>query len=126
MLFETLLSMQAQTSAQVGESTEAKVLRLANDIFLNTPDELNYEQTAKLIGLHRSPLEVVLLQEIERYNVLLRRMKTYLRDLQKGIKGLVVMSTELEDIYHAVNEGRVPAVWLKGEQLITLNQGWPA
>lgn len=115
LLFETLVSMQVQTASAAGESKESKVLKLARDMFISTPDELNYEQTAKLIGMNRTPLEVVLLQEIERYNVLLRNMKTHLRDLQKGIKGLVVMSSNLEDIYQAVFEGRVPLVWLKGK-----------
>lgn len=109
--------MQVQSSASVGESKEQKVLRLAHDIASSTPDELNYEQTAKLIGLNRTPLEVVLLQEMERYNVLLRNIKIHLRDLQMGIKGLVVMSTDLEDIYQAVYEGRVPLVWLKSKAL---------
>ncbi|XP_013098623.2 dynein axonemal heavy chain 2 [Stomoxys calcitrans] len=113
LLFETLLSMQVESSASVGESKEVKVLRLARDISQSTPNELNYEQTAKLIGLNRTPLQVVLLQEMERYNVLLRHIKVQLRDLQMGIRGLVVMSTELEDIYQAVYEGRVPQVWLK-------------
>ncbi|KAM7351793.1 dynein heavy chain 2, axonemal kl-2 isoform 2-T2 [Cochliomyia hominivorax] len=116
LLFSTLISMQVQTSATEGESKESKVLRLAQDIAQSTPQELNYEQTAKLVGLNRTPLEVVLLQEMERYNVLLRNMKTHLRDLQKGIQGLVVMSTDLEDIYIAVYEGRVPAIWLKAYQ----------
>ncbi|KAL9923028.1 dynein heavy chain 2, axonemal kl-2 [Glossina fuscipes fuscipes] len=113
LLFETLVSMQVQTATSAGESKESKVLKLANDIFLSTPDELNYEQTAKLIGLNRMPLEVVLLQEIERYNDLLRRMKRHLLDVQRGIKGLVVMSTELEDIYQSIFDGRVPLAWLK-------------
>lgn len=115
LLFSTLISMQVQTSTAEGESKESKVLRLAQDIAQSTPKELNYEQTAKLLGLNRTPLEVVLLQEMERYNVLLRNMKTHLRDLQKGIQGLVVMSTDLEDIYVAVYEGRVPVLWLKGK-----------
>ncbi|XP_023298158.2 dynein axonemal heavy chain 2 [Lucilia cuprina] len=116
LLFATLISMQVQTSTSEGESKESKVLRLAQDIAQSTPKELNYEQTAKLVGLNRSPLEVVLLQEMERYNVLLRNMKIHLRDLQKGIQGLVVMSTDLEDIYIAVYEGRVPSLWLKSYQ----------
>ncbi|XP_037928394.1 dynein heavy chain 2, axonemal [Teleopsis dalmanni] len=113
MLFETLLSMQGQAATAVGENKETRVLHLAFDILINTPEELNYEQTSKIIGLNRTPLEVVLLQEIERYNVLLGNIKVHLRDLQKGIKGLVVMSTDLEEIFHAVYEGRVPLVWLK-------------
>lgn len=57
-------------------------------------------------------MDVILLQEIERYNVLLIEMKTSVIDLQKSIKGLVVMSSELEDIFLAMLEGRVPIAWL--------------
>lgn len=113
LLFATLISMQVQTSSAEGESKETTVLRLAQDIEQTKPKELNYEQTAKLVGLNRTPLEVVLLQEMERYNVLLKNMTIHLRDLQKGIRGLVVMSADLEDIFTAVDEGRVPALWLK-------------
>lgn len=115
-LFTTLVSMQVQTSSAEGESKESKVLRLAHDIEQSIPNELNYEKTAKLVGLNRTPLDVVLLQEMERYNFLLSCMKIHLRDLQKGIKGLVLMSTDLEAVFVAVDEGRVPALWLKGNQ----------
>lgn len=61
------------------------------------------------------PLDVILLQEIERYNVLLMEMKSNVIDLQKGIKGLVVMSSELENIFLAMLEGRVPNAWLESK-----------
>lgn len=87
---------------------------LAADIFNKIPKMINYENTSKLIGPKKSPLDVVLLQEIDRYNVLLRNMTSGLTDLQKGIKGLVVMSAQLEDIFNAIQETRVPNVWLAG------------
>lgn len=34
--------------------------------------------------------------------------------LKKGIKGLAVMSSDLEKIFQFINEGRVPGQWLKG------------
>lgn len=39
-------------------------------------------------------------------------MKSSVIDLQKSIKGLVVMSSELEEIFLAMLEGRVPIAWL--------------
>lgn len=36
--------------------------------------------------------------------------------LQKGIKGLIVMSSDLEEIFQCVYDGRVPGQWLKGNQ----------
>ncbi|XP_030382446.1 dynein heavy chain 2, axonemal-like [Scaptodrosophila lebanonensis] len=125
MLFETLLSMQAQTSSGgTAENAEAKVLDLAKDIMLGMPDEINYEQTAKIIGINRTPLEVVLLQEIERYNALIDNMRAHLIDLRRGIQGLVVMSSDLEEIYLAVYEGRVPLQWLKSYNSLKPLAAW--
>ncbi|KPU75307.1 uncharacterized protein Dana_GF26949 [Drosophila ananassae] len=125
MLFETLLSMQVQTTSSAGsENTETKVSDLAKEILASTPDEINYEQTAKIIGVNRTPLEVVLLQEIERYNKLIGEMCTHLRDLRRGIQGLVVMSSDLEDIFLAVSEGRVPLQWLKAYNSLKPLAAW--
>lgn len=51
------------------------------------------------------------------YNDLLILINSSLQDLQNGIKGLVVMSSDLEEIFTCIFEGRVPSSWLKGEFL---------
>ena len=51
--------------------------------------------------------------QITRYNALLTTIKTSLTELQRGIKGLVVMSTELEETFHCIFDGRVPPIWEK-------------
>lgn len=58
---------------------------------------------------------VLIRNYIGRYNFLLLSIKSSLVDLQKGIKGLVVMSSELEEIFTCVYDGRVPSGWLKGK-----------
>lgn len=50
-----------------------------------------------------------------RYNALLISIRVSLDELQKGIKGLVVMSSELEEIFTCISEGRVPSGWLNGK-----------
>lgn len=52
--------------------------------------------------------------QVLRYNSLLGEIKISLISLEKGIKGLVVMSSDLEEVYQCINEGRVPGQWLKG------------
>lgn len=94
--------------------------QLAADVLSKIPEVIDYENTEKLIGAHKGPLDVVLLQEIGRYNSLLRSIVVSLEELQKGIKGLVVMSSELEDIFTCIYEGRVPSGWLKGKSPILL------
>jgi dynein heavy chain len=59
-----------------------------------------------------SPFIVVLLQEIERYNILLNKVRASLKELKMGIQGLVVISEEQELVFNAIFEGRVPESWL--------------
>lgn len=58
-----------------------------------------------------NPLNVVLVQEIQRYNVLLNKLVVSLDQLAKGIQGLVVISPDLEEIINALNENKVPVAW---------------
>ncbi|XP_049764343.1 dynein axonemal heavy chain 2 [Schistocerca cancellata] len=123
-MFETLMSMQVQVAAGEGESKEEKVLQLAADVLSKVPNPIDYEATDKLIGAEKTPLDVVLLQEISRYNVLLVSIRQSLEDLQKGIQGLVVMSATLEDIFVCIYEGRVPTEWLKAYPSLKLLGSW--
>lgn len=88
-----------------------KVTQLTVDMLSKIPNDIDYETTEKLIGSHKTPLDVVLLQEIQRYNVLLRKTRNSLMELQQAIKGLILMSSDLEEIFICVFEGRVPSVW---------------
>lgn len=114
-LFETLLSLQAAgTSAAAGGMTrEEKVLELGANIYAQLPENIDYEMTAKILSVDPSPLNVVLLQEIERYNALLNTIRRSLQDLEKGIQGLVVMSSDLEDVFQCLFDARVPPSWSK-------------
>ncbi len=61
--------------------------------------------------MDNSPLKVVLVQEIARFNKLLVRIHKSLKDLQKGLKGLVVISSELEMVFNSLFVARVPEMW---------------
>ncbi|XP_017772772.1 PREDICTED: dynein heavy chain 2, axonemal [Nicrophorus vespilloides] len=123
-LFGTLMSLQVQASGSEEESKEEKVSQLASDVLSKIPEPIDYENTEKLMGPMKSPLDVVLLQEISRYNVLLIQIRISLDELQKGIKGLVVMSTELEEIFTCFYDGRVPSSWLKAYPSLKLLGSW--
>ena len=51
--------------------------------------------------------------QIVRYNALLTTIKSSLTELQKGIRGLVVMSADLEETFNCIFDGRVPPLWEK-------------
>ncbi|XP_061620043.1 LOW QUALITY PROTEIN: dynein axonemal heavy chain 2 [Phyllopteryx taeniolatus] len=115
-LFDTLLSLQPQvTSASAvgaGPSREDKVLDLLADVRQTIPNLIDYESVSSHF-LDPSPLDVVLLQEIQRYNALLSMIKSSLVELEKGIKGLVVMSSSLEETFNCMYDARVPPLWEK-------------
>lgn len=54
-----------------------------------------------------SALHVVLLQEVERYNSLLTRLRSSCTQLQAGLKGLTVMSADLDEIADALFNAKV-------------------
>ncbi|XP_028992315.1 dynein axonemal heavy chain 2 isoform X2 [Betta splendens] len=116
-LFDTLLSLQPQVSSptMVGSrpSREDKVLELLADVREKIPSLIEHEQTQPLLQENTSPLNVVLLQEILRYNSLLDTIILSLVELEKGIKGLVVMSSNLEETFNCIYDGRVPHLWEK-------------
>lgn len=39
--------------------------------------------------------------------------RSSLLELEKGIKGLVVMSSSLEEIFYCIHDARVPPLWEK-------------
>ncbi|XP_069502374.1 dynein axonemal heavy chain 2 [Ambystoma mexicanum] len=125
-LFETLLSLQPQItpSGAGGQSREDKVLELSWDVRQKIPEEIDYESTRVLLADDPSPLNVVLLQEIQRYNLLMETMSSSLIELEKGIQGLVVMSTSLEETFNCIFDARVPPLWAKAYPSNKLLASW--
>ncbi|CAL7938030.1 unnamed protein product [Xylocopa violacea] len=123
-MFETLMSLQVQAVTKQEISKEEKVIHLTTDILSRIPDNMDYETAQKLMGPKKTPLDVVLLQEIQRYNVLLQKTRSSLINLQQAIKGLVLMSPDLEEIFNCVHEGRVPSAWLIAYPSLKLLGAW--
>ncbi|CAF3794649.1 unnamed protein product [Rotaria magnacalcarata] len=61
--------------------------------------------------LYNESMNTVLRQEIIRYNRLTSEVRKTLADLRKAIKGLVLMSSELEEVFNAMFIGKVPNAW---------------
>ncbi len=110
-ILSTLLSLQPQISSSGGQTREEKILSLVFDLKKRIPDLIDYEATYAIVKLDMTPFNVVLLQEIKRYNELLAKMKKSLTDVQNGLKGIMVMTADLEEIFVSIYEGKVPSSW---------------
>jgi len=52
-------------------------------------------------------------QEVQRVDSLLTVVRTSLTDLGKAVRGLALMSADLDAVGKALFDGKVPAMWLK-------------
>ncbi|KAK5609612.1 Dynein heavy chain 2, axonemal [Crenichthys baileyi] len=116
-LFDTLLSLQPQDTgamtARAKASREETVLELLGDVRSKIPSLIDCKTTRTHLQDNPSPLNVVLLQEIQRYNSLLQTIISSLVELEKGIKGFVVMSPSMEETFNCMYDARVPQLWEK-------------
>ena len=112
-ILQSLLMLQPQISINGRETRETKVYNVCLDILKKMPENIDYEATYKSVKHDMNPLNVVLLQEISRYNELLDKIRKSLADLQKAVKGIIVLTSDLEDSFSAIFEGRVPVSWSK-------------
>ncbi len=87
-----LINLQPRTGESVGGiSREDFIAQIAQDIQGRLPELFDVARIYKSIGTP-SPTQVVLLQELDRWNVLVSTMSSSLKDLQKALKGEIGMS----------------------------------
>ncbi|NWU76504.1 DYH7 protein, partial [Onychorhynchus coronatus] len=111
-LFESLLLTQGggtQGSSGGGDST---LYAIADDILSKLPNDFDIESCLlKYPVRYEESMNTVLVQEMERFNNLIRTIRTTLINLKKAIKGLVVMDAELEALSGSLLIGKVPEKW---------------
>ena len=56
-------------------------------------------------------MNVVLINELKRYNILLNLIQDSLNDIKLVTKGKLVMSSALESVFNSLAIGKVPDMW---------------
>ncbi|XP_029949300.1 dynein heavy chain 6, axonemal [Salarias fasciatus] len=116
-LINTILDVNPRSSARHGaKSNDDIVCELAESVLSKLPERLDMDQAAETLFLRDKngrldSLTTVLGQEADRFNNLLRVLRTSLVTLQKAIAGLVVMSEEMDRIYTSFLNNQVPTHW---------------
>jgi dynein heavy chain len=111
-LFDTVLSLQPRASSGGGVTREEQITELAQSIFADVPEEFNIEAISmRYPVVYEESMNTVLVQESIRYNNLIAVMRSTLVEIQKALKGQVVMSGELEDMGNSLYNQWVPVMW---------------
>jgi len=110
-LLLSILSLQPAQVSATGESPEQKTLDIILPIKEGIPDSIDVKALKYKLAKDESPLTVVLIQEIQRYNILLHIMRVTCDQLEKGIQGIVVISPDLEEMMTSLNSNLVPRAW---------------
>jgi len=58
-------------------------------------------------------MNTVLTQELTRFNKLIRVLRSSLNDILKALKGLILMSPQLEKASKQLFDGKVPDMWME-------------
>ena len=95
-----------------GMTRETFIANVAKDIQGKIPEPFDYMQLKKDLP-NPSPIEIVLLQEVSRWNFLLVKMSASLKELNKALTGEVGFSSQLEALSNSLFNGELPSMWAK-------------
>uniref|UniRef100_A0A8C3EWU4 Dynein axonemal heavy chain 3 n=1 Tax=Corvus moneduloides TaxID=1196302 RepID=A0A8C3EWU4_CORMO len=111
-LFHAVLLTLPREAGGAGKSPQEVVEDLAQDILSKLPSSFDMEEVMKAYPvLYEESMNTVLRQELIRFNRLTEVVRSSLINIGKAIKGQVLMSSELEDVFNSMLMGKVPSMW---------------
>jgi dynein heavy chain len=118
-LMDTIISSQPRSGgATGGMSVDDVVGNLARDLASKLPNLLTEDGAAAVTfsrdaGGTLNSMGTFLSIEMGKFNKMLKKIKVTLAELQRAIKGLVVMSSDLDEMFTALQFQKVPSLWAK-------------
>jgi len=107
-----LLLTAGQASGGGGASAEDVVGEVANDVTTRVRNVWDIPEVQKKYPIkYEESMNTVVAQELTRYNRLLSTIHSSLNDIKKAIKGLLLMSPDLEAAFFMIFDGKVPEIW---------------
>ncbi|KAI9224435.1 dynein heavy chain and region D6 of dynein motor-domain-containing protein [Blastocladiella britannica] len=95
-----------------GQSAESLVFDVATEMLTRLPPLVDLAQVgAKYPVSYSESMNTVLLQECIRFRTLHALVGDSLRNLLKALQGLVVMSSDLEDVNKSIQTSQIPKMW---------------
>eukprot|EP01029_Cantina_marsupialis_P011410 TRINITY_DN2544_c0_g2_i1.p1 TRINITY_DN2544_c0_g2~~TRINITY_DN2544_c0_g2_i1.p1 ORF type:complete len:1685 (+),score=666.38 TRINITY_DN2544_c0_g2_i1:710-5056(+) len=114
-LWRDLIDLQPRTAgASGGISREDYISTVAESVLSKIPEPTDVLALRKRFtqdGSAPSPTQIVLFQELERWNALVARMSQSLGNLKRALIGEIGMSDELEELGDSLFNGFLPSMW---------------
>ncbi|KAL0978572.1 hypothetical protein UPYG_G00172390 [Umbra pygmaea] len=111
-LLGAVIQLQPRAAASGGKAREEIVEELVAGIVEQIPQPISIQEVlTKYPVIYEESMNTVLIQEVTRYNILLGVISQSLSDIVKALKGLVVMSSELESMANSLFINKVPDIW---------------
>ncbi|KAM7390018.1 hypothetical protein PAMA_008268 [Pampus argenteus] len=112
----TIINIQPKDSGGgAGETREASVQRLANEMLEKLPpDYVPHEVKSQLQKMGPlQPMNIFLRQEVDRMQRVISSVRSTLTDLKLAIDGTIIMSEDLRDALDCMFDARIPRLWLR-------------
>jgi len=112
LLFETILLTMGKGESGSGKGQDELVGEVAEAISHQVPKPFDLEAANYKYPVdYNESMNTVLCQELVRYNRLISVVHSSIGSLKLAIKGLVVMSSDLEELSNAIFNGKIPGLW---------------
>ena len=114
LLISSIILTQGRSGGSSGgaKNQDAITAEIANNILGQLIPDYDIVNVKKAYPVkYEESMNTVLVQELVRYNRLLKVVRESLQSVLKALKGLVVMSKELEEVVLALNIGKIPELW---------------
>ncbi|KAG2424724.1 hypothetical protein HXX76_014300 [Chlamydomonas incerta] len=114
LLLDSLMLTQSREASSGAASFEAVVGEVAAEVLERLPPNFDIEAVERAYPQdYYNSMNTVLAQELGRFNALLTVIRSSLQNLGKAVRGLALMSGELDGVGRALYDGKVPAAWLR-------------
>lgn len=108
-LWDNLLNMQSSSGVGISASNrDAYINGISSDILSKLPTTWDVLKLRKEKEENLQPTTIVLFQELERFNKLILKIDSSLKNLQRALKGEIGMSAELDDLAVSLYNGFLP------------------
>jgi len=110
-IFAQLTALNFST-ATISKEDKEQIGNKVNGLLEMLPKEFNIEEHSKANPEEPTKYEnTVLMQELKKYNTLLKVVKESLSDLQKALKGQSLMVKSVEEVMISLLNNQVPETW---------------